>query len=80
VTIQQVVRDQIELAEPPMPANLVTGRDADDVAAYVAHRRRQAGRREELDQRQGHLRANCGSCHTLKDAGTKGRSGRTSTS
>lgn len=35
-TIQQVVRDQIELASPPMPTNLVRGADADAVAAYVA--------------------------------------------
>lgn len=35
-TIQQVVRDQIELAVAPMPANLVRGADADSVAAYVA--------------------------------------------
>ena len=35
-TIRQVVRDQIELAIPPMPANIVTGDDADAVAAYVA--------------------------------------------
>ena len=35
-TIQQVVRDQIELASPPMPPNLVRGQDADSVAAYVA--------------------------------------------
>lgn len=34
-TIQQVVRDQIELASPPMPQNLVRGEDADAVAAYV---------------------------------------------
>jgi cytochrome c2 len=35
-TIQQIVRDQIELANPPMPTNLVRGADADAVAAYVA--------------------------------------------
>ena len=35
-TITQVVRDQIEIAGGRMPANLVTGADADDVAAYVA--------------------------------------------
>jgi cytochrome c2 len=35
-TIQQIVRDQIELASPPMPTNLVRGADADAVAAYVA--------------------------------------------
>ena len=34
-TIQQVVRDQIALANPPMPQNLVTGDDAEAVAAYV---------------------------------------------
>jgi mono/diheme cytochrome c family protein len=35
-TITQVVRDQIEIAGGRMPANLVTGADADAVAAYVA--------------------------------------------
>jgi cytochrome c oxidase subunit 2 len=43
-TIRQIVRDQIHLPSPPqgspgfptMPANLVTGADADAVAAYVA--------------------------------------------
>jgi mono/diheme cytochrome c family protein len=35
-TIYDVVHDQIDLAAPPMPADLVTGQDADDVAAYVA--------------------------------------------
>jgi cytochrome c2 len=35
-TIMQVVRDQIEIAGGRMPANLVTGQDAEDVAAYVA--------------------------------------------
>ena len=35
-TIEQVVRDQIEIAGGRMPANLVTGQDATDVAAYVA--------------------------------------------
>jgi mono/diheme cytochrome c family protein len=35
-TIQQVVRDQIELAVPPMPANIFRGADAESVSAYVA--------------------------------------------
>jgi cytochrome c2 len=35
-TIQQVVRDQIELAVAPMPANIYRGSDAESVAAYVA--------------------------------------------
>jgi mono/diheme cytochrome c family protein len=36
ITIEQVVRDQIEIAGGRMPANIVTGTDAKDVAAYVA--------------------------------------------
>jgi cbb3-type cytochrome c oxidase subunit III len=76
VTIQQVVRDQIELAEPPMPANLVTGTDADDVAAYVAL---VAGKPvaggNQASSGKDIFTANCGSCHTLKDAGTSGNVG-----
>ena len=35
-TIYSVVLGQIDLAAPPMPADIVTGQDAVDVAAYVA--------------------------------------------
>ena len=35
-TIDNVVLDQIREPSPPMPKNLVTGADAQDVAAYVA--------------------------------------------
>jgi cytochrome c6 len=35
-TIRNVVLDQIRIAAAPMPANLVRGQDAADVAAYVA--------------------------------------------
>ena len=35
-TMADIVRGQIAYAEPPMPTNLVTGSDADDVAVYVA--------------------------------------------
>ncbi len=35
-TMRDVVRDQIAMAIAPMPANLLTGSDADNVAAYVA--------------------------------------------
>src|SRR2546423_14387191 len=35
-TIQNVVLDQIREPSPPMPENLVTGSDAQDVAFYVA--------------------------------------------
>jgi mono/diheme cytochrome c family protein len=39
-SFEALVREQImagfEYADPPMPANIVTGKDANDVAAYVA--------------------------------------------
>jgi mono/diheme cytochrome c family protein len=35
-TIRIVVRSQIEIAQGAMPPNLVKGKDADDVATYVA--------------------------------------------
>jgi Cytochrome c len=35
-TVYSVVRDQIDLAQGMMPADLFTGQDAVDVAAYVA--------------------------------------------
>jgi cytochrome c6 len=35
-TITNVVRGQIAYPEPPMPANLYQGQDADDIALYVA--------------------------------------------
>jgi mono/diheme cytochrome c family protein len=35
-TIRNLVLDQIRVAAPPMPANLVRGQDAADVAAFVA--------------------------------------------
>jgi mono/diheme cytochrome c family protein len=35
-TVFRVTLDQIALAAPPMPADLVTGQDAVDVAAYIA--------------------------------------------
>lgn len=35
-SFEAMVRQQIEVADAPMPRNLVTGSDAEDVAAYVA--------------------------------------------
>ena len=35
-TFYDITLQQIDLAAPPMPADLVTGQDAVDVAAYVA--------------------------------------------
>ena len=78
VTIEQVVRDQIELAVPPMPQNLVTGSDADAVAAYVAlvaGNPSAAGPSKNATSGKDIFLANCGSCHTLADAGTSGKIG-----
>jgi len=77
VTIEQVVRDQIELAAAPMPKNLVTGSDADAVAAYVAlvaGNPSVAGPKNATSGKDI-FAANCGSCHTLADAGTNGQVG-----
>lgn len=75
-TFEQVVRDQIELAEPPMPKNLVKGAEADAVAAYVAQVAG-TGLSAAKNSTNGKdvFTANCGSCHTLKDAGTSGTTG-----
>ena len=76
VTIEQVVRDQIELATPPMPANLVTGADADAVAAYVAQvAGKPVPKGKQATSGKDIFSANCGSCHTLKAAGTSGNVG-----
>jgi cytochrome c5 len=77
VTIEQVVRDQIELAVPPMPQNLVTGSDADAVAAYVAlvAGNPSAAAAKNATSGKDIFLANCGSCHTLADAGTSGKIG-----
>lgn len=75
VTVEQVVRDQIELAEPPMPKNLVTGTDADAVAAYIAAVAGKPVSGKQATSGKDIFTANCGSCHTLKDAGTSGTVG-----
>jgi cbb3-type cytochrome c oxidase subunit III len=79
VTIEQVVRDQIELASGNMPANIVTGADADAVAAYVASAAAKpvvaGGGGKQPTSGKDIFVANCGSCHTLADAGTSGTIG-----
>jgi cbb3-type cytochrome c oxidase subunit III len=76
-TIEQVVRDQIELAAAPMPKNLVKGADADSVAAYVAAvaGKPVVGGGQAATSGKDIFTANCGSCHTLKDAATSGTVG-----
>jgi cbb3-type cytochrome c oxidase subunit III len=65
-----------------MPPNLVTGEDAADVAAYVAFAAANPGKDSGAlaevgggTDGKGLFKTNCGSCHTLADAGTAGTSG-----
>jgi cbb3-type cytochrome c oxidase subunit III len=79
-TLQNVVLDQIRLANPPMPANLVKGQDAQDVAAYVAAVAGQGGTSAKPPSQLGTdgktiFTAECSSCHTLKAAGSTGTVG-----
>jgi cbb3-type cytochrome c oxidase subunit III len=76
-TIENVVLDQIRESSKPMPQNLVTGKDAVDVAGYVAA---VAGTNAKPPAQQGTsgksiFSANCSSCHTLKAAGATGTIG-----
>jgi len=90
--IRAIVHDQIKFPgqyptaqnnpqylQANMPANLVTGKDADDVAAYVGANAGTQGFAEAqlVSGTNGKLifQAKCGSCHTLKDASTTGTIG-----
>ena len=77
VTVQQVVRQQISLASGKMPPNLLSGTDADDVSAFVAQFAGVPGAGGGAGATSGKdiFTANCGSCHTLKAAGTNGTVG-----
>jgi cbb3-type cytochrome c oxidase subunit III len=80
-TIREVVRHQIEFAAEPMPRNLVEGAEADAVAAYVAAVAANPDAEVALppgaggDDPQVLFESNCGSCHVLAEAGTKGTVG-----
>jgi mono/diheme cytochrome c family protein len=86
-TVQGVVRDQISnvLKGSAMPADLVTGDDARDVAAYVAFATDKAGEDQGALAQAGlegatsgeqiFVAAGCGSCHVLAKAGTSGNIG-----
>ena len=92
-TIQSVVRGQISYAieapttgAPGMPRDIVTGDDAESVAAYVASVaalpvRAQPGAEAgggtggATDGKAIFAEAGCGGCHTLKAAGTSGTVG-----
>ena len=86
-TIEGVVQSQIENPRPAqpeqtniyMPAELVTGQDAENVAAYVASVAGVPGIKPPLAPggEGGQVFANngCGSCHTLEAAGSGGNVG-----
>jgi len=76
-TIRDVVLVQIRQPSAPMPANLVKGQDAQDVAAFVAS---VAGSGTAAPANVGNdgkaiFQANCSSCHTLKAADASGTIG-----
>ena len=84
--IENVVLDQIRLGSgavakgTPMPANLVHGQDALDVAAYVASVAGTGSAAAKPPAQLGNngeaiFKADCSSCHTLKAAGTTGTVG-----
>jgi cbb3-type cytochrome c oxidase subunit III len=85
-TIENVVLDQIRLGSgavsngTPMPANLVHGQDALDVAAYVASVAGTGSATTTPPAQLGNngqaiFKADCSSCHTLKAAGSTGTVG-----
>jgi mono/diheme cytochrome c family protein len=86
-TIEGVVHRQIGnvLRNSKMPADLVTGEDARDVAAYVAYATgktgedtgalAQAGLSGATTGAQIFTAAGCGGCHQLSTAGTSGNIG-----
>jgi len=79
-TMQNVVLDQIREASLPMPANLVKGQDAVDVAGYVAAVAGQGGPNAKPVSQLGNdgkaiFSSQCASCHTLKAAGAAGTIG-----
>jgi cbb3-type cytochrome c oxidase subunit III len=88
-TIRQVVADQIKYPAqrdvgPNMPANLVTGKDVDDVASYVASvagteaslaAARSGGKTTKSTDGRTIFSSSCASCHTLAAAGASGTVG-----
>jgi len=79
-TIQNVVLLQIRQPSPPMPASLVKGQDAQDVAAYVAAVAGTGSANAKPPSQTGTdgkaiFQGNCSSCHTLKAAGATGTVG-----
>jgi cbb3-type cytochrome c oxidase subunit III len=78
-TIVNVVLDQIREANPPMPKNLVRGKDAVDVSAYVAAVSGQGGSATPPSalgtDGKTIFKSECASCHTLAAAQATGTIG-----
>jgi cbb3-type cytochrome c oxidase subunit III len=87
-SIQQLVAGQIKFpvtspstGAPGMPADLVTGDDVDDVAAYVASVAGKPGAAPpppedgQVADGKAVFTETCAGCHTLADAGTTGTVG-----
>jgi mono/diheme cytochrome c family protein len=88
-TVQGVVSSQIQFPSQKlypkslvMPADLVKGMDVNDVAAYVSYAAANPGKDVGPlaaigggTDGKGIFKTNCGSCHTLADAGTAGAIG-----
>ncbi len=82
-TIEGVVQGQIANPRPAdpedvsvyMPANLVEGQDAEDVAAYVASVAGVPGIQAPEFIASEFFATNCGGCHQLSAAGTTGNIG-----
>lgn len=82
-TIEGVVKSQVENPRPAtpeqidiyMPADLVTGEDLDDVAAYVASVAGVPGIKPPVFAPPEFFATNCGGCHALGQAGTTGSTG-----
>jgi mono/diheme cytochrome c family protein len=78
--IRETVRHQIDFPTPPMPEDLLDGREADAVALYVSlvAANPEAKVTESGgggDDPKSVFSSNCGSCHVLQDAGTSGTVG-----
>jgi mono/diheme cytochrome c family protein len=82
-TFEGVVKAQVENPRPAdpqqtdvyMPADLVTGDDLNDVAAYVASVAGVPGIKPPVFAPPQFFATNCGGCHTLAQAGTTGTTG-----
>jgi mono/diheme cytochrome c family protein len=82
-TFEGVIKAQVENPRPAspeqteiyMPADLVTGDDLNDVAAYVASVAGVPGIKPPVFAPPQFFATNCGSCHTLAQAGTTGTTG-----